>query len=48
MDITTTEAIVAGGLSMPHSPRVHLGKLWLLNSGTGYIGYADRQTGQFK
>jgi uncharacterized protein (TIGR03032 family) len=31
-------AIVCSGLSMPHSPRVHRGALWLLNSGTGELG----------
>lgn len=30
--------VVAGGLSMPHSPRCHRGRLWLLNSGTGFLG----------
>jgi len=33
--------IVCSGLSMPHSPRWHDGKLWILNSGTGYLGYVD-------
>ena len=33
--------IVVSGLSMPHSPRWHQGKLWLLNSGTGELGYVD-------
>lgn len=33
--------IVIGGLSMPHSPRVHAGKLWVLNSGTGEIGWIE-------
>jgi uncharacterized protein (TIGR03032 family) len=33
--------IVATGLSMPHSPRWHDGKLWLLNSGTGELGCID-------
>jgi uncharacterized protein (TIGR03032 family) len=28
-------AVVADGLSMPHSPRLHAGRLWLLESGTG-------------
>jgi uncharacterized protein (TIGR03032 family) len=32
---------VATGLSMPHSPRVHRGVLWLLDSGTGYLGKID-------
>jgi uncharacterized protein (TIGR03032 family) len=33
--------IVAEGLSMPHSPRLHDGRLWLLNSGAGEIGSVD-------
>ena len=34
-------AIVCEGLSMPHSPRVHNGELWLLNSGTGELGVVE-------
>ena len=30
-------ATVARGFSMPHSPRVHDGQLWLLDSGTGRL-----------
>src|SRR5204862_271475 len=30
--------IIASGLSMPHSPRWHRGRLWLLDSGTGRLG----------
>ncbi len=33
--------IVCKGLSMPHSPRIHNGKLWLLNSGTGELGVVE-------
>jgi len=33
--------IIAEGLSMPHSPRWYRGKLWLLNSGTGELGYIE-------
>ena len=33
--------IVLGGLSMPHSPRWYQGKLWILNAGTGELGYVD-------
>jgi uncharacterized protein (TIGR03032 family) len=33
--------VVAEGLSMPHSPRLHEGKLWLLNSGSGEFGYVE-------
>ena len=32
---------VLAGLSMPHSPRVYRGRLWLLNSGTGFLGSAE-------
>lgn len=39
--------IVATGLSMPHSPRFHRGRLWLLDSGTGYFGHVDLEQGQF-
>lgn len=34
-------ALVCKGLSMPHSPRWHNGKLWVLNSGCGEFGYID-------
>ena len=34
--------IVMGGLSMPHSPRVYRGKLFVLNSGTGELGWIER------
>lgn len=34
-------AIVCEGLSMPHSPRIHNGELWLLNSGTGELGVVE-------
>ena len=36
-----TGAIVCEGLSMPHSPRLHHGELWLLNSGTGELGVVE-------
>ena len=35
-------------LSMPHSPRWYGDRLWLLNSGTGELGYLDAATGTFK
>ncbi|NHZ42516.1 TIGR03032 family protein [Massilia sp. CCM 8693] len=40
MHIPSNE-IVAGGLSMPHSPRWYRGKLWLLNAGSGEFGFLD-------
>lgn len=46
IDVASGE-IVASGLSMPHSPRVHDGKLWLLNSGTGEFGQVDPASGTF-
>lgn len=47
IDVQRNE-IVCGGLSMPHSPRWHNGKLWLLNSGTGDFGYVDLASGRFE
>ena len=40
IDVQNDE-IVCEGLSMPHSPRWHNGKLWLLNAGTGQLGWVD-------
>lgn len=40
IDVATGE-IVIGGLSMPHSPRMYNGKLWVLNSGTGELGWVE-------
>jgi uncharacterized protein (TIGR03032 family) len=40
--------IVVSGLSMPHSPRVYRDRLWLLNSGTGFLGSVDFGSGEFK
>jgi uncharacterized protein (TIGR03032 family) len=46
MDVQSN-AVVAGGLSMPHSPRWHQGKLWVCNSGTGEFGHVELDTGRF-
>lgn len=40
--------IICEGLSMPHSPRWHDGKLWVLCSGTGELGYVDMPKGKAK
>jgi uncharacterized protein (TIGR03032 family) len=37
--------VVAAGLSMPHSPRVYRGQVWLLNSGFGTLSRMDPATG---
>lgn len=33
--------VVCRGLSMPHSPKLYKGKLWVLNSGSGEFGYIE-------
>ena len=47
IDVDSNE-IVAAGLSMPHSPRWHQGRLWLLDSGSGYFGHIDPASGHFE
>lgn len=51
IDIATNK-IVCDGLSMPHSPRVYRDRLWVLNSGTGELGWVERSKkkakGKFK
>ncbi|MGB8813153.1 MAG: TIGR03032 family protein [Paracoccaceae bacterium] len=44
LDVATGQA-VATGLSMPHSPRVYDGKLWVLNSGLGELCTVNVQSG---
>lgn len=46
IEIATGES-VAGGLTMPHSPRLHDGRLYLCNAGTGEFGEIEQQTGRF-
>lgn len=46
IDVETDE-IVCEGLSMPHSPRWANGRLWLLNAGTGQLGWVDFATKSF-
>jgi uncharacterized protein (TIGR03032 family) len=38
--------VISRGLSMPHSPRWHDGRLWLLESGTGQLVLVDPATGR--
>lgn len=47
IDVATGE-VVCKGLSMPHSPRLFKGKLWVLNSGTGELGWVDTEKKEFK
>jgi uncharacterized protein (TIGR03032 family) len=46
LDVASGE-VVASGLSMPHSPRLRDGRLWLLNSGHGELGWVDVKDGRF-
>ncbi|WP_428152374.1 TIGR03032 family protein [Brevundimonas sp.] len=41
----STDQIVVEGLSMPHSPRIHLGSLWVLESARGELCKVDLATG---
>ena len=45
IDIPSDE-VVTRGLSMPHSPRWHDGRLWVLESGTGQLSLVDVPTGK--
>ncbi|MCU0702583.1 MAG: TIGR03032 family protein [Fimbriiglobus sp.] len=45
LDVDTHE-VLAARLSMPHSPRLYDGKLWVLESGVGGLGYLDPARGQ--
>ncbi|MCC1494595.1 TIGR03032 family protein [Cognatishimia sp. F0-27] len=47
LDVASGE-IVAQGMSMPHSPRLHDDKLWVIQSGRGQFGWVDRNTGKFE
>jgi uncharacterized protein (TIGR03032 family) len=47
-----TDKVICEGLSMPHSPRLHDGQLYVLDSGTGRLGIvkrdADNEMGHFE
>jgi uncharacterized protein (TIGR03032 family) len=45
IDVSSGE-VVARGLSMPHSPRLHEGRLYLLESGTGQLVLVDPANGR--
>lgn len=44
VDVASGE-VVASGLSMPHSPRLYDGRLWVLNSGLGELSMIDPKDG---
>ncbi|WP_165229042.1 TIGR03032 family protein [Aquisphaera insulae] len=45
IDVASGETAVRG-LCMPHSPRLHAGRLWVLDSGRGRLVQADPATGE--
>jgi uncharacterized protein (TIGR03032 family) len=47
LDVTSGEVLVRN-LSMPHSPRWVRNRLWLLESGTGGLGYVDLAAGRYE
>jgi uncharacterized protein (TIGR03032 family) len=46
IDVASGE-VIARGLSMPHSPRWHGGRLWVCESGAGTLGHVDTGTGKY-
>ncbi len=46
-DVRSNE-LVCDNLSMPHSPRLHRDRLWLLEAGSGQLGFIDRASGRFE
>lgn len=47
LDVPSGEVIVAG-LSMPHAPRWHHDRLWVLESGKGGLGVVDVEAGRYE
>lgn len=47
IDVEANE-IVARGRSMPHSPRWHRDRLWVLDSGTGGLGFVEPESGRYQ
>lgn len=45
IDVKRNE-VIASGFSMPHSPQIYRGQLYVLNSGTGELMQIDRETGE--
>jgi uncharacterized protein (TIGR03032 family) len=47
LDVPTGE-VIARGLSMPHSPRWHDGRLWVLDSGNGRLAVVEEASGRLE
>jgi len=47
IDVDSGE-VITRGLSMPHSPRWYQGRLWVLESGRGGLGWIDLDSGRYQ
>lgn len=47
IDVRSNE-VISDGFSMPHSPRCYRDQLYLLDSGNGFFGLVDIQSGKFE
>lgn len=47
IDVASRE-VIASGLTMPHSPRLHDGRLFVCNAGTGELGEIEITSGRFE
>ena len=47
MDVDSGQ-VITRGLSMPHSPRWHAGRLWVLDSGNGRVSTVDMRSGRLE
>jgi uncharacterized protein (TIGR03032 family) len=47
IDVASGE-VIARGLSMPHSPRLYQGRLYVLDSGSGRFGWIEPESGRFE
>lgn len=47
LDVASGE-VACAGLTMPHSPRLHEGRLYVLNAGTGEVGLVDTGAARFQ
>src|SRR5262245_1802885 len=45
IDVASGQTVVRG-FAMPHSPRVHRGRVWMLHSGVGQLVLVDRSSGR--
>jgi uncharacterized protein (TIGR03032 family) len=42
------DEVIARGLCLPHSPRWYQDRLWLLEAGSGSLGWVDTESGRFE